>query len=521
MVKSSRASLWLAGSLILTFTAIYSQSIDYPFVWDDKLFFVDQSNPLSGSIKNVLTTTQDDFLNPGLSAQAKASSARSFRPLLNLSFWVDVNLFKSTLWILRIQNLLWTIGLLILTFFVFRALNVSRALSLFGLGLLALHPILVEPSVWISARGDTMATVFAVASFLCWIRIPQGSRAGFFLFGSVLLYFCAGLAKESYLALPAIFFVFSINKLKPARNLFFMFWFFLALASLFIFRLLFIGVGGSGLDWSSLLYAPAAALQGFYVFLFPTEFGVGRAFEAELNILAASFISVSVLFSAYFRKLAVLAFLPLSVCLLLLPFMPFVVFTHTLPDRYLLGTSVLIVGSVVYVLSRAGLSIYLKRKLPLGIGLALLALGLGMKTHANIQSWSSEKRLFSDAVERFPRSAYAHRYYSRHLRSEGKFELALKHMLLAKQLTPGTFPFEEWLADAYFEARRFKEAAALLEKLYIRRMGGDPLLSFKLGLVRIELRDLQTGCTLLNESAQALPDFKPAQDAFSAFCKPQ
>jgi protein O-mannosyl-transferase len=84
--------------------------------------------------------------------------------------------------------------------------------------LFAVHPLRAEPVVWISARGDVLAGMFAVGATLAYLRAtapagPGGRRAGWY-WAALGLFACALLSKPSPLALPLAWLVLDVYPLR-------------------------------------------------------------------------------------------------------------------------------------------------------------------------------------------------------------------------------------------------------------------------------------------------------------------
>ncbi|HEY7138644.1 MAG TPA: tetratricopeptide repeat protein [Methylomirabilota bacterium] len=86
--------------------------------------------------------------------------------------------------------------------------------------LFAVHPLRAEPVVWISARGDVLAGLFAVAATLAYLNAvgpapAPGRRRGWGWYGTALgLFACALLSKASPLSLPLAWLVLDVYPLR-------------------------------------------------------------------------------------------------------------------------------------------------------------------------------------------------------------------------------------------------------------------------------------------------------------------
>jgi tetratricopeptide (TPR) repeat protein len=95
------------------------------------------------------------------------------------------------------------------------ALTLSATLAAL---LFAVHPLRAEPVVWISARGDVLAGLFAVAATLAYLRAvePETSRPGRRAWrgAALVLFACGLLSKASAVSLPLAWLVLDVYPLR-------------------------------------------------------------------------------------------------------------------------------------------------------------------------------------------------------------------------------------------------------------------------------------------------------------------
>ncbi len=84
--------------------------------------------------------------------------------------------------------------------------------SVVGL-LFGLHPLQVESVVWISQRKTLMATLFVLASMVCYVRHAQRGRRGSYV-GSVVLFLLALMSKPTALPLPMLLVIMDVWPLR-------------------------------------------------------------------------------------------------------------------------------------------------------------------------------------------------------------------------------------------------------------------------------------------------------------------
>lgn len=120
-----------------------------------------------------------------------------YRPLLELSFWLDSRLWGMEPSVMHLENILLHCANSLLVFLLARrasACDVDRfpLIPLLCSLLFALHPVNVEAVVWIAGRSDPLLSFFALSALLFWLHWldeskPQDVIAALMLFAAALL----------------------------------------------------------------------------------------------------------------------------------------------------------------------------------------------------------------------------------------------------------------------------------------------------------------------------------------------
>lgn len=136
-----------------------------------------------------------------------------YRPLIELSFWLDNRLWGMEPATMHLENVLLHAANSLLIFFLARTIirdDGMPLLPLLAALLFALHPVNVEAVAWIAGRTDPLLSIFVLSSLFFWLRwlvAPrwQDMTAALLLFGAALL------AKETAIAFGAVvvLFIFS------------------------------------------------------------------------------------------------------------------------------------------------------------------------------------------------------------------------------------------------------------------------------------------------------------------------
>lgn len=131
------------------------------------------------------------------------------RPFLAFSYWLDAHLFgaanasgyHATNLLLHILNALLVLGI---------ARSIAPREPMFAVlaaSLFAVMPSHAEPIAWISGRVDSLASLFYLGAFLCFLRFRLGHRR-LWLLGSLAVFACGLFAKQSVVTLPVLLIVF-------------------------------------------------------------------------------------------------------------------------------------------------------------------------------------------------------------------------------------------------------------------------------------------------------------------------
>jgi peptidoglycan/LPS O-acetylase OafA/YrhL len=133
-----------------------------------------------------------------------------YRPIIELSFWLDNRLWGMEAATMHMENILLHGANSLLIFFLARKIfreDGIPLISLLAAFLFALHPVNVEAVAWIAGRTDPLLTLFVLSSLFFWLRWFSRPRwqdmvAALLLFGAALL------TKETAIAFGAVVVLF-------------------------------------------------------------------------------------------------------------------------------------------------------------------------------------------------------------------------------------------------------------------------------------------------------------------------
>lgn len=193
----------LLGALLLFSFLLYANCAFNGFVYDDHSQI--ERNPFVHSFKYVGTL----FGTSLLAQQGKQAVPNFYRPLTNLAFLLEYNLFGPSPFGFHLVSILLHCLAVWLVFLVGSGLFRSETLGLLAAFLFAVHPVHVEPVSWIDGIGDPLVTIFVLLAFWYFLRLGQQGANFKLLHLGMLLSFAAGMfAKETAVIFPFLATIF-------------------------------------------------------------------------------------------------------------------------------------------------------------------------------------------------------------------------------------------------------------------------------------------------------------------------
>lgn len=137
----------------------------------------------------------------------------SYRPLMNLAFWVDYNLWNLNPLGYHLNNLTFYILTAWLIYLIVHKLSCRhskrRLLAIISGTIFCLTPNHAEVAIWLSGRGDVISTFFYLLAFYTYINFRDSKKKG--LLAVSLISFCLSLlAKEIAITLPALILIYEV-----------------------------------------------------------------------------------------------------------------------------------------------------------------------------------------------------------------------------------------------------------------------------------------------------------------------
>ena len=127
------------------------------------------------------------------------------RPFLAFTYWLDAHVFGAVNVIgYHTTNLVLHLLNALLVLAIARSLAPAQpAGAVLAASLFAFMPSHGEPVGWISGRVDSLAALFYLAAFFCFMRFRLGNRYAW-LFAALLVFTCGLFAKQSIVTFPVL-----------------------------------------------------------------------------------------------------------------------------------------------------------------------------------------------------------------------------------------------------------------------------------------------------------------------------
>lgn len=458
MRETENRRIWLNNGLTLFLLVglpliLYIPAFKSGFIWDDLVY-------INGNSVYSPTHPFKHFFSQGM----------FYRPLVSLTFVIDHGLFHSNPVGYHLTNILVHEINVLLVFFVLSKLiktfgvkascsgvNIKdgketalegscamvhpMAVAVTGALIFALHPVNTEPIAWISARNDTLATMFFLITFLCLIIYEEEKKTAALVL-IAFFFLCALFSKEnaiSFIGIAALY-----GWLKPMRGKEFVL---TIIALLIVTVLYFVMRDGSGIK--ELLMKPGS--DG--AFLAPS---MSLYQKIKTLIYALTYYIENVAMPVNLSLMPGLPNHPLH--LLVLPLPPVIAALLISKGRrlelfFLLWVFVTLAPSLIIAISTIAyhlasrylylpsvgfsfLAAFLLSSLPGGkkyfvVSSCVILIILAFGTSETLKTWHDNLTVWKNVVRKNPGSAIAHDNYGVELTKVKAYKEAEKELLLA------------------------------------------------------------------------------------------
>jgi len=207
---------WCYFIIGLLVTLIYLPTFSGGFILDDNSLI--KNNPYIKKAHSITSyLTQED----GITDRRDVGSYHTgyYRPLINLSYWIDYKLWGMKAPGFRTTNLILHILCCFLLFHILTHFINDRQAAFWATLFFALHPVNTESVSWIISRNNILVTLFVLSSFYFYIIGWERVNYAAMIF-SILSFVFAIFSKEFGLMVLPILFLYQRSLSKERRSIF-------------------------------------------------------------------------------------------------------------------------------------------------------------------------------------------------------------------------------------------------------------------------------------------------------------
>ena len=430
-----------------------------------------------------------------------------YRPLINLSFFLDMKLWFFSESFMHLENiLLHTTNALLVYFLTVQLLSDSDKpnsyLPLAAAVCFGLHPLNTESVNWIAARTDVIACFFVLLSVSMLFKFKEKHKVRFVIASLIFLLFGV-LSKEVVLALvPGFLLILTATKRsQPAmsvapstlagRRFAYVFPLALTIAAVWLFVEIkahyltyFSYKNKIGLSlmfiFSDLGHALFVFLRAFGFYLkklflpWPLNFAILEV-DPLYELLAIPLVALFVYISARrnFVSATFTAGLLLITPVFLIAYNQIAWTPYA--ERYMYAPSALIIPAVIVYAGSRAIDVSWVKSLKFGLTIALV-LVISATTLRRNMTWMSNLTLYKDTVEKSPDFDKVRNEYGVALIKKGNYAEARVQLLKAKQLCSFEYDPNPDINLAYILNMEGKhdEALKVYKEIEIKTKGKNP-----------------------------------------------
>jgi tetratricopeptide (TPR) repeat protein len=192
---------------------LYYQTLFFSFVYLDDNKLILDNQPILNEVNLPKIFTTDVFFSG-------AENGFYYRPLLNISFLVDLKIGGTLPFFFHFTNLVLHLLTACLVFLTLKKYFLSRETSLFLAAIFLSHPVLTSAVAWVPGRNDSLLAIFILASFILFLNFLQTDKIKYFWW-HLFFFLLALFTKETAIFLPLLIIFYYIlfdNKFKTTKK---------------------------------------------------------------------------------------------------------------------------------------------------------------------------------------------------------------------------------------------------------------------------------------------------------------
>jgi Flp pilus assembly protein TadD len=184
--------------IFLVVCAIYAQNLSFSYVYLDDNLIVFQEFHKIDNLSKIPSTFKGGYIFDTY-----------YRPVIMISFIIDSAIAGQSSTMYHLTNLILHIIVSFLVYSLLKRISGKELLSLILALLFSIHPLNINAVSWIAGRNDLIVALFALLSFLEFIKFCETDRRRF-LFLSSFYFLAAMFSKETGIIIPVILFIYYV-----------------------------------------------------------------------------------------------------------------------------------------------------------------------------------------------------------------------------------------------------------------------------------------------------------------------
>ncbi|OFY67585.1 MAG: hypothetical protein A3H98_03620 [Bacteroidetes bacterium RIFCSPLOWO2_02_FULL_36_8] len=191
--------------LVITVLISYGPCLKNGFTnWDDNHYI--QRNPYIKSLNVESVTTLFSKIYFG-----------NYHPVTSFSYMVEYHFFDENPFPYHFNNLLFHLINTLLIVILINLLTGNFPLSICGGLFFGIHPFHVESVAWISSRKDVLFMMFAILTFIFYLKFMKSEKKLYY-FIAFVWFILSCLSKAMAMTIPLILFVFDFLQIHSKKN---------------------------------------------------------------------------------------------------------------------------------------------------------------------------------------------------------------------------------------------------------------------------------------------------------------
>lgn len=390
--------------LIMVLVTIYQHTLKYDLIWDTQTF-IDESFLLKSDM-SPLSAFKYGYIYGQLGMQEQSFY---YRPLVNMSFMLEKELWGLKNTSLRLTNLFIFILTVIFLFWFLRLQSEDERFPYVAIVLFSLSPLNMENIVWVVGRCDLFVMLWGVLTLL-FLQLYIEKKRMIFVSGSLIFYALGIFSKETFIFFWPLLLIFQFLRQKRLS------WFYhlsTALITLFFFwvKNVLLGIGNMHFVVANQIWGylqTGLSVLGYYfrILIFPfffDNFSFVNKISSPYYITLGILFIITVLLAIYvFRKTANDIFPVILTVIFLIPFVTLAFSTlwpFRISSRYMMVAFLGIAWLAATNICR------LKVRLQNLIMVSLIIL-FGSSLISGMYRYRNERAFWEDALESHPENSF-------------------------------------------------------------------------------------------------------------------